>query len=349
MKIVFRGIEKDFGSIPSHYLHSFVKYHLEIPWYYAEEGGNQVVITTGHFHYSDPFFKQFPNGGSIRLMSDVQFSIANTLLECDTPDVVIQWRKWNDRYYDPKTLNLLHTCDHTYPDEWKRSVASAFDSGKLYGILCYRTWHKNAIAMESGLPMDRLFTDTTLGVDPSIYEPAENKDPYKMLWSSDPGRGLNDALALAVKLHLMDKRFRLHVCWPDYVRPPKQFQHPAIVWEGNVPNGHRLWDLFNTSGILPYTSCFKEPSSRAHRQAQAAGSLVLYPPDMGSPSELIQNEVTGIVAPIASWPARIIDLVRTGAWRTLGINARNFAVSQSWAVQAKNFNVLIGKIREEQQ
>lgn len=344
LKIAFVGLEKDYGTILPEYVQTFNKYHIEIPWYYAEEGGNWVTQTTQGCS-GEPV--HFESGGHFQNVTEGYFK--KYLKDQDTPfgyDVVVHWRKWREDMYVPGALNLLHTCDHSYPEKWKADVREAFSSGKLYGILCYRTWHQRNIQAESGLPLDRLFTDCTLGVDTDIYKPYDDKDPYQMLWSSDPGRGFDSAVGLALRLFQRDKRFKLHLCYPDYVRPPEHVKHPALVWHGSVPNGPKLWDLFNTTGVLPYTSTFMEPSSRAHRQAQAAGSLVLYPPNMGSPSELIVDGMTGVVAPTSTWVERILELVRSGQWFDMGKRARAFAETQTWKVQAQNFNALVGGILE---
>lgn len=341
MRIAFVGLKKSFAQIPADYRDFFVHYHLEIPFYYAAEGGNHVTITNPDL--SDGGGLVIPNAkGSVVCRTEEDFKRDKTPF-----DVVVHWRSWQQDLYRPEAINVLHCCDFGYSPEWKQQVLAAYASGKLYAILCYRSWHQRNMNREAGLPFERLLTDMTLGVDTEIYKPAPGKDPFQMLWSSDPGRGMNGAIMLAVKLFSFDRRFRLHVCYPDYVPQPSKINHPAIVWHGNIPNGPKLWDLFNTTGILPYTSTFSEPSSRAHRQAQAAGSLVLYPPAMGSPSELIHDDRTGIVAPIANWTAIILDAVKTDKWKTIGSAAREFAVEQNWKSQATNFNAYFEKLLGE--
>lgn len=159
-----------------------------------------------------------------------------------------------------------------------------------------------------------------------------------MLWASDPGRGLNDAIGVALGLFHKDKRYRLNICYPDYARPATKINHPALIWHGSIPNGPKLWDVFNRCGILPYTSSFYEPSSRAHRQAQAAGSLVIYPTNRGTPSELIEDDVTGLVRPLSvNWVDIIDAYVCDGRWKEIGSKARDFAISENWEVQARRF------------
>jgi glycosyltransferase involved in cell wall biosynthesis len=154
---------------------------------------------------------------------------------------------------------------------------------------------------------------------------------------------LAGALQVGIALHQRDKRFKLHVCHPDYVKM-NPIQHPAIVWHGNVPNGPELWKLFNETGVLLYTSTFKEPSSRACRQAQAAGSLVCYPPNMGTPSEYIKDGETGIVLRPEVWIPEIIRIVDGPDYDRITKNAVAQARSESWEVQAQRFKETFSKL-----
>jgi hypothetical protein len=75
----------------------------------------------------------------------------------------------------------------------------------------------------------------------------------------------------------------------------------------------------------------------------AAGSVVLYPPDMGTPSRLIETGLTGIVEPIHVWSDVINTMVKTGRWEEIGHNARQLALSENWAVQAQRFHRFFSK------
>jgi hypothetical protein len=333
MKIAFVGVKRKFSEIPEDYRNHFVRYHLELPFYYARDGKNDVYVSTVD-HDGAPY--KFEEGGSLRCV------LEDRLEEHGPFDVVIHWRKWfDDLYQGDGAVNVINCQDHSFSHEWKHTVVDEFCNGKMKAILCFPTWHKHNLFMEleGRIPMEHLWDGLTLGVDTDVFKPDwTNKDPYKLLWSSDPGRGLPRAIELAVKLHARDRRFKLHVCYPDYVPDSTMvFKHPAIEWHGKIPNGPKLWDLFNTSGVLPYTSCFREPSSRAHRQAMSAGSMVLYPPEMGSPSNLIPKDA-GLVVPIDTWADLIYREVNSAGWMTYGYAAREFAISENWAVQARRFN-----------
>lgn len=344
MRIAFVGVKRKYAELPPDYIESFNRFHLELPFYYARDGKNTVILTTvdhDEHEMDNSEGTQFPGGGALIMWSENAFK--QYARDADL-DVVIHWRKWFPELHVEGALNLINCQDHSFSGEWKRDVVDAYKTGKLHGILCFPTWHEQNLFDELGgiIPRSRLISGITLGVDTDIYKPADIKLTRELLWSSDPGRGLEGAIELAIKLWQRDRRFRLNLCYPDYAKLPMSLNHPAIRVHGSLKNDVRLWSLFRTSGFLPYTSTFKEPSSRAHRQAQAAGCVVLYPPDMGTPSNLIEDGKTGFVRNVDGWADLIIESLDNGVAEAISKQARELAVSESWAVQSQRFNERIG-------
>jgi hypothetical protein len=341
--VAFVGMKRAPSDMPADYWSTFVRYHLELPWYYARHSDCRVHLTTVEpVEYSEDF--RNVSGGTISTLTEGQF-LDPTFKEEEHPyDVVVHWRKWHDELYVPGARNVILSQDHSYSDEWKSVVGAAISAKRLDGILVFPTWHRDNVARELGglVPAERLYEGMTLGVDGSTYYPT-NKNPYRMLWASDPGRGLEALVNPFLRLWAKDRRFELTVTYPDYVKPESIarfshfLKHPGVRHMPSVRNGPQLWDLFNESGILPYSSTFPEPSSRCHRQAMAAGCMVLYPPGMGTPSRLIEPNLTGIVEPPEFWPEIISSHVVSGRWEEIGRNARTYALTESWAVQAGRF------------
>jgi len=340
MRVAFVGVKRSPSDMPAGYWPTFVRYHLELPWYYARHARIDVdLVHPEPIAYSEDFSAL--GGGSIRCITEASYRDVVK----DSYDVVVHWRRWFDELYDPLSRNVLLSQDHSYGDDWKRPVSRAFLDGQLDGILVFPTWHREQLGreMRGVIPESRLYEGLTLGVDTEVYHP-KAKDPHHLLWASDPGRGLEALINPFLRLWRMDQRFHLTVTYPDYVRPESVtrfqpfFSHPGVRHMPGLRNGPLLWDLFNGAGVLPYSSTFLEPSSRCHRQAMAAGSLVLYPPSMGSPSRLIEDGLTGIVADPSVWPEAISRLVSSGQWEDFGHNARSFALTESWAVQAQRFH-----------
>lgn len=333
MRIAFVGIEKDWTKLyEKNYDGKFVKYHLELPYYFAKYGNNCVWIIT-----NDPlkiYERQFSNTSFI-MTEDYKYFAKRDF------DVVVHWRKWLEDCYKPGAINVINSQDHSYSHEWKHKVSEATKNKRLHGITCFPGWHENNIRseMSDGYECPKLISGLTLGVDTEVYKPV-SKDRYSLLWASDPGRGVNGAIELAIKLFIRDNRYKLHLCWPDYADMGAVPNHPAIEVHKNLDNGQELWDLFNKCAFLPYTSTFKEPSSRAHRQAMSSGCVVLYPENMGTPSELITDGVNGIVGgSIDDWVEKIIELNNDWEkYQALSMNARSLAESENWKVQTKRFN-----------
>jgi len=348
MRAAFVGVKRSPSDMPSGYWSTFVRYHLELPWYYARHAPIQVdLVHPEPIAYSEDFSTD--GGGSIRCVTEQEYREGIPY----SYDVVVHWRRWFDDLYDGLSRNVVLSQDHSYDAKWLSEVREASSVGDLDGILVFPTWHRENVARELAgfLPESRLYEGLTLGVDTDVYRPVA-KDPHHLLWASDPGRGLEALINPFMRLWDRDRRFRLTVTYPDYVRPESVarfshfLSHPGVRHLPGLRNGPILWDLFNSAGVLPYSSTFLEPSSRCHRQAMAAGCMVMYPPDMGSPSRLIEDGLTGVVAPPSVWSEVIPTLVSSGRWQELGHNARAFALSENWAVQAQRFHRFFSEDRQ---
>lgn len=339
--LAFVGIKKKFSSIENELqisVSDFVRYHLELPWYYSLYGKNKVFITT--VDQKDQCL--LPN-------SSVDVTLVNeTDLSKCAVDVVIHWRSWQQWAFDslPNSLHLLQTQDHSFSNEWINNVTKAIREKALSHIIAFETWHANNThleiqSIEKNFDRSSILTKLHLGVDTTIYKPKE-KDPYKLLWASDPGRGLQKCIEVFSILYRLDKRYKLHVLCPDYARNPfSGINHPGIVTHNNIRNSPELWDMFNTSTYIPYTSTFMEPSSRVHRQGQAAGCCVIYPENMGTPSELIVHCVNGVIMNECSKPvdwANMILSLNGDNSKSIGKSSRMFALTEDWSVQAVRFN-----------
>lgn len=342
MRVAFVGMGRNSQTIPRGYLYNFVRYHLELPYYYSRHPEIDVTLT----------FQDDLEGRDDEIDFDGyldredcvgKLELCNELALDATFDVVIHWRKWHDHLYRPGATNVLLSQDHSYGRDWMRDVKKATREGKLAAILVFPTWHERNTSWELtqslGNEIPTLLRGLTLGVDTDIFYPGE-ADPFNLLWASDPGRGLDSLIPVFMQLYNMDRRFKLHVTWPDYVKDTSRWEQflssPGVVRVGQIPNDEKLWKLFRSCGVLPYASSFKEPSSRCHRQAMACGALVLYPPDMGSPSELLANG-DGIVSDPKTWARTIYDAVVGGSWETYGAAAAKTAHDERWAVQTKRF------------
>lgn len=346
LRVAFVGIKRSPSDMPADYWPTFVRYHLELPYYLAAHA--PIYIDIVHPEPID-YSEYFDSNGSVRCITEQQY-----LNEFGPSyDIVVHWRRWFEYLYDANSRNVILSQDHSYSIEWKRDVGTAFAAGRMDGILVFPTWHAENVAWElrNVVPAKRLYEGMTLGVDTDTYSPG-TKDPYSLLWASDPGRGLETLINPFIRLWQRDRRYSLTVTYPDYVRPESLsqfssfFRHPGVRHVEGLRNGPELWRLFNTAGFLAYSSTFLEPSSRCHRQAMAAGCVVLYPPDCGTPSRLIENGMTGVVEPVSLWPDVIRSMVSTGRWQEIGHNARQYAISENWAVQAQRFHRFFSKDSE---
>jgi hypothetical protein len=70
----------------------------------------------------------------------------------------------------------------------------------------------------------------------------------------------------------------------------------------------------------------------------AAGAMILYPPNMGTPSNLIENGKTGIVSQVDTWKDTILYFSQNrDEYNIVTTEARKLAVAERWEVQASRF------------
>lgn len=362
MRVAFVGIKRPFTTIKKDIgidYETFIRFHIELPFYYSKYGANDVFVTTVDAgpktiyeldEWEDPKHNIVTSEDGSSMMWVVQESYLASMSTESKPEVVVHWRAWQQWAWDacPDATHLLHTCDHTYGEEWKNNAKTALKNGQLSRIIAFETWHVRQLQQELQVGFENFVTQLHLGVDTEIYHPTE-KDPFKLLWASDPGRGLPGCLEVFGELYKKDRRYHLHVLQPDYVKEPLSVSHPGIKVHRNIKNSPELWDMFNTSMFVPYTSTFMEPSSRVHRQGMSAGSVVLYPSDRGSPSELIINGRTGVIIPQSLnkhfWALKINEIRENGQHLSIGTQARMFSLTEDWSVQAERFNRVIKELR----
>lgn len=253
LSVAFVGARRPPSDLPVGYWPSFVRYHLELPWYYSRHAAVDVdLITVESNDYCEDWTEL--GGGTLRCVTEDVYLDSNKRY-----DVVIHWRRWFDQLADADARNVILSQDHSYNPDWLGEVDAAFKFGLLDGILVFPTWHEQNTARELRdiIPRDRLYQGLTFGVDTETYFPSSQKDPKLLLWASDPGRGLEQLINPFLRLWSSDHDFRLVVTYPDYVNQASLlkyssfFRHPGVVHSPNLRNGPVLWDLFNRAGFIP--------------------------------------------------------------------------------------------------
>lgn len=352
LNVAFVGVKRKPSDFNESYWENFIRFHLELPYYFAKYSNCKIDVTTVEkINYK----RVFSCGSSVRCITEYEYLNPEFDATHEPYDVVVHWRKWFDEFYMPSAMNVILSQDHSYSEQWKLNVKCAVDSKKLFGILVFPEWHKKNTLneLEGIVDESMLFDGLTFGVDTDIYYPdSDYRLRYDLLWASDPGRGLENLVEQFLLLWKKDRRYRLTVTYPDYVTKDSVykfsqfFKHPGVRHIPNLRNCPDLWNLFNRSMFLPYTSNFKEPSSRCYRQAQAAGMIVMYPENMGTPSDIIKNNVDGIIVQHDKICDKILEINNDDKIvESISTNASNFAKTQNWEVQANKFyNFFVSKL-----
>src|SRR3990167_2724717 len=182
MRVAFVGVKRKYKELDPSYIESFNRYHLELPWYYARSTPHEFLITTVDHEDDAPIV--FDGGGTLRCVTEDSYRSGKH----GAADVVVHWRRWFADLKGPR-INLLNCQDQGFSDAWLDEVKSGYWGGGLHGFLCFPGWHELSIKLELKASV-RTFSNVTLGVDSDVYSPSPAKDPWMMLWASDPGRGL---------------------------------------------------------------------------------------------------------------------------------------------------------------
>ncbi len=191
-------------------------------------------------------------------------------------------------------------------------------------------WHRDYVCSVFCIKHDRLLPLPKDGIHPGNLGPFSKKRKT-ILFASNPARGLKPLVKIFSNLIKKDPEFVLHACVPERARGYKFKTEPnsllsrllrrrdpknSLLYNYGAcdnlcyhsylpPYQQEHWQLFKMCEYLVYPSTFTEPSSRVVTHARGAGCVILYPPDMGSPSDFLTHNVDAIVTK----PEKMIDQI----------------------------------------
>ena len=154
---------------------------------------------------------------------------------------------------------------------------------KIEKYFCLSNAHKQFVSGHHNIPLDKILM-TSNGVDFSRFEnKGIKKDPYKMIYSSSPDRGLEILLSLFPKVKKEVPEVTLDIFYgfenfqdQNYVK--KMFEiikkTPGVTYHGRVGQDE-LAEEFLRSSVWAYPTWFEETFAITALEAMAAGTIVL--------------------------------------------------------------------------
>jgi len=232
--------------------------------------------------------------------------------DCPEPGIMdgeIEWKHYSeyDRYIDQNwidyfissrttdTLRLPVRAGKIYVmihDVWLLSDRYQLYMDKVDKFCVLSQWHWDFVKEYHGIPDDKLWM-TSNGIDPSRFDSIQvERDPYRLIYSSSPDRGLDTLLYLFDYIKAEVPQANLHIFYGfdnweksarmrnnphdlDRIQQLKEAMNkPGIHYHGRV--GQKQLALeFSKSSVLSYPGDFEESFCITAVEAQQAGCVVL--------------------------------------------------------------------------
>lgn len=212
-------------------------------------------------------FQEFPKYAKL---IKFDYFIASRYLDC-----------FNYEFTSKRNFVMIHDVFLILGNRGQKDVC--LDRVEKYFCLSHR--HAKFVSEYHGIPLDKILV-TSNGLDFSRFEDTSVKrDPFKLIYSSSPDRGLERLLDFFPQL---DERATLHVYYgfenfrdQDYVTKVKNrmeaFNKGAkqrIFYHGRIGQDE-LAKEFQSAAIWAYPSWFEETYCITALEAMAGGSVVL--------------------------------------------------------------------------
>jgi glycosyltransferase involved in cell wall biosynthesis len=153
---------------------------------------------------------------------------------------------------------------------------------KVDKYLCLSHRHKKFVSEYHKIPEDKILV-TSNGLDLTRFEKKLPKNPYRLIYSSSPDRGLDNLLILFDKVKEHIPELELHVYYgfenfkdQNYVKLMLEEikKREDVHYHGRVGQDV-LAEEFQKSNIWAYSTNFEETFSISALEAMAAGAIVL--------------------------------------------------------------------------
>ncbi len=226
------------------------------------------------------------------------------------PDVIIASRWYDSFYFETKAKKVLWLQDAYYADPQGRKV---FTDCHLY--ICSSPWHRDYTYQRFGHDINSTkFFIIPLGIRTELFQPPQNRDKNKAIYSSNPDRGLYILIEMwdKIKEQLPDLTLTIYYGWDglktwnqseewqNSVKAQKErvmnwiSTHPEITLAGRVPKQVLAKEFLSASMCL-YPNNFFETFCITALETQAAG-VPMITTDMGALSTTL-NKAFNILIP----------------------------------------------------
>lgn len=242
------------------------------------------------------------------------------------------------------TLKYLWLHDIRINDAWHRGATTEYD-----GYLLLSKFHRGLF---KDIPEDRVIY-TANGLDPELFVPLEDltNEPHRMVWGSDPIRGLQLLLPWwdTIRKDVPDAELDIFYGWTPHfetvrIQDPGSNavfhqiealrKKPGINWHGKVGQDE-LARAYARSGVWPYMTNFPEIHCITALKVQAHGVMPVTVDDFAL-SETVQygEKFKGTMsdpANQAAYVSRLIAAMKNPWPREKRLEMARWARTKTWA------------------
>ena len=185
------------------------------------------------------------------------------------------------------------------------------------------------------------------GIDPELFKGEEERDHNRLIWTSNPNRGLMNGIRLFRTLRKDLPELELHVYgrssvygWTSGTDPMHEHYYlpyrdePGVFLHDPLPK-HLLARELMKSHALFYPTSWPETFSLAVLEAQAAGTPVITPPYAALPYTVQSNPLDWDTTKLFYY------LQDPQNWELSSLRGKEFAAKLTWATAADAWEELI--------
>lgn len=208
-------------------------------------------------------------------------------------DALIVVREWKPLFLPIEARKRFLWTGDSYDQFQSMGFADKRIIERVDALLLVSEWHRRTFCEQSGFPLDKARVLKN-GIDPTLFQGSERRQPKRLIYSSTPYRGLKHMLDIFPKIKAAHPDAEFHIfsgfnvyrgagssdahldsAEREFNALSEQLQRmPGCVVHGNVTQDV-LAREFMRSSILAYPNTFEETSCITAMEAQAGGCAVV--------------------------------------------------------------------------
>lgn len=271
-------------------------------------------------------------------------------------DALISIRDWIPLFYQVNAKKRFFWTGDSYDQFPNFGLGDQRVVQRIDGLLAVSAWQAGELCRRSGFPIEKSFLLKN-GIELSAFEGAEKRNPFRLIYSSTPYRGLEHIPLLFGTLKKIYPELEIHLFSGFQVydqNTPPAFEAllealqkmPGVHLHGNCLQAQLAREMMKSS-ILFYPCHFEETSCITAMEAMAAGCVPLttrlgaLPETIGDAGVLVEGPIQDAKSKEAFVKAAHELLQSPPLWQEYSDRAKKRASEMSWSQVAERFEGIV--------